>query len=377
MFGSGIFTRSYSISSEENIQEENSEDDIGLSFDYSNKEENNKKNLKNFIRSQHMNNSIIRSSDGGGGFLDLLSRGQKQKDSKINLNKNVLTNGSWSEQEDEIFDNSQNEDFGDNGLTNNLQNNYKLLNGNNKKINKNKNFLSSVASSSLSSFTFTTDSHINKFIEGRKINDFINSSCNSSLIELNENSNITKFVERRNWDEEDDESLTNLEIINSNNLLKNGNSINTINNLKSQLSSSSLNGHSTLNSSLLNIPQLNSADSCSTLQEIPKDCLQKINDPFLLYNEKNNLFNLASKLGVKFEIREAEGAFVFSQPLTKRIIIFNPQLYNGQKIEGIRISLHKNERLYRESHLWPVEKWLGLATIEGVCTRFFSSSCDI
>nr|CAD2146783.1 unnamed protein product [Meloidogyne enterolobii] len=367
MFGRGTFTDNYSTSSEENIQVIESEDDIGLSRDYLNKqkEENNKrKHLKNFIRSQHMASENVVD----GGFLDLISRGQKQKQSKTNLSKiTSLTNqtNSWSEQESEEV--SQNEDYGDflmgkysNGHLNNFQRNGFL---NKNKVNKVKNLQSPIPSS-LSSFTFTTDS------QRKKINDF-----GGKVVNLNER--------RRNWDEEGNDSESLATNINLNNLSKNENSINTLFNLKSQLSSSSLNnGHSTtLNSSILNIPRLNSADSCSTLiQEIPTDCLQRITDPFLLYNERNNLFNLAQKIGVKFEVREIEGAFIFSHPLTKNIIVFNSQIFNGQngqKIEGIRISLHKNERLYRESHLWPVERWLGLATIEGVCRRFFSSSCDI
>ncbi|CAK5068738.1 unnamed protein product [Meloidogyne enterolobii] len=366
MFGRGTFTDNYSTSSEENIQVIESEDDIGLSRDYLNKqkEENNKrKQLKNFIRSQHMASENVVD----GGFLDLISRGQN------------LTNqtNSWSEQESEEV--SQNEDYGDflmgkysNGPLNNFQRNGFL---NKNKVNKVKNLQSPIPSS-LSSFTFTTDSQL---IGRKKINDFGGESCSLSSIGLNENLN----ERRRNWDEEGNDSESLATNINLNNLSKNENSINTLFNLKSQLSSSSLNnGHSTtLNSSILNIPRLNSADSCSTLiQEIPTDCLQRITDPFLLYNERNNLFNLAQKIGVKFEVREIEGAFIFSHPLTKNIIVFNSQIFNGQngqKIEGIRISLHKNERLYRESHLWPVERWLGLATIEGVCRRFFSPSCDI
>nr|CAD2202983.1 unnamed protein product [Meloidogyne enterolobii] len=121
MFGRGIFTDNYSTSSEENIQVIESEDDIGLSREFlknrQKEEENNKrKHLKNFIRSQHMVTSINCGNDVNGGFLDLISRGQKQKQSKTNLQKitgNKLTNqiNSWSEQEsEEIY---QNEDFGD------------------------------------------------------------------------------------------------------------------------------------------------------------------------------------------------------------------------------------------------------------------------
>ncbi|KAL3107788.1 hypothetical protein niasHT_017020 [Heterodera trifolii] len=92
---------------------------------------------------------------------------------------------------------------------------------------------------------------------------------------------------------------------------------------------------------------------------------------FALFHEVQFLHSLGRRLSLSCNSRQDEGSFIFKHQMLNKMIVLTRSEALGEE-EGIRISQHKDGRIFRESYIPSnMENWMVKSLLRGLCEDFF------